>query len=162
VDLTKGVIQIGRSLVEAAGVVTEKDTKTHQVRRVSVDATTKELLSEYHSKVLTLCVDAGGHLPDNSFVFSHDPEGRTPWRPGYVTAAFCRLRNELGMRSLRLHDLRHASASFLLAGGVDVKTVSVRLGHAQTSTTLDIYAHMINQADDRAASMLGAFLDEKG
>lgn len=162
VDLAKGVIQIGRSLVEAAGVVTEKDTKTHQVRRVSVDTTTKELLSEYHSKVLTLCVDAGGHLPDNSFVFSHDPEGRTPWRPGYVTAAFCRLRNELGMRSLRLHDLRHASASFLLAGGVDVKTVSVRLGHAQTSTTLDIYAHMINQADDRAASTLGAFLDEKG
>ena len=162
VDLSRGVVRIASALVEAAGVVTEKDTKTHQVRRVSVDAATTALLGEYRGELEELCASAGGTLSKDAFVFSHQPDGSTPWRPNYVTLAFCRLRDRLGLDGLRLHDLRHASASLMLASGVDVRTVSGRLGHAHASTTLDIYAHMIHQADERAATALGALLDGAG
>lgn len=53
-----------------------------------------------------------------------------------------------------LHGLRHTSATLLIAENVDVKTVSSRLGHAQTSTTMDIYAHALKQLDEKAASAL--------
>ena len=138
IDLELGIVRIGRSIVEAGGIVTEKDTKTHQIRGVSIDVTTRGLLKDYRRELDTTRRDLGNCLSESAFVFSHDPQGNDPWRPGYVTSAFCRLRNKLGLANLRLHDLRHASASLLIASGIDIKTVSARLGHAQSSTTLDI------------------------
>ena len=58
-----------------------------------------------------------------------------------------------------MHDLRHFAATTMLVGGVDIRTAAGRLGHAQSSTTLDIYAHFVRAADERAASGLGAVLD---
>lgn len=162
VDLHKGEVRIGRALVEAGGVVTEKDTKTHQVRRVAIDAGTVALLRDYQRELDELCRSAAGTLAKEAFIFSHLPDGSKPWRPNYVTLAFCRLRDQLGLTGLRLHDLRHASASLLLASGVDVRTVSGRLGHAHASTTLDIYAHMVDRADERAANALGKLIDGVG
>lgn len=53
-----------------------------------------------------------------------------------------------------LHGLRHTSATLLISENVDVKTVSSRLGHAQTSTTMDIYAHALKQMDEKASNAL--------
>lgn len=55
---------------------------------------------------------------------------------------------------IRLHDLRHTSATLLLSEGVDIRTVANRLGHSQTSTTLNVYAHALPAADERAARIL--------
>ncbi|MGC8513797.1 MAG: tyrosine-type recombinase/integrase, partial [Acidimicrobiales bacterium] len=120
VDLSRGEVRIGRAIVEAGGVVTEKDTKTHQVRRVSIDPGTVEMLREYRSELGELCTSAGGALSKDAFIFSHQPDGSTPWRPNYVTLAFCRLRDRLGLDGLRLHDLRHASASLMQMSDVVV------------------------------------------
>ena len=56
------------------------------------------------------------------------------------------------------HGLRHTSATLLIAGKQDVKTVSSRLGHAQTSTTMNIYAHALQEGDQRAADTLETIL----
>ena len=53
---------------------------------------------------------------------------------------------------------RHTQATYLLAGGEDVKTVQQRLGHQQASTTLDIYAGFIPAKDMEAASKIGVLL----
>ena len=55
---------------------------------------------------------------------------------------------------IRLHDLRHTNATLLLANNIDIETVSHRLGHAQCSTTLDIYAHAVPEMDRRASELL--------
>lgn len=55
---------------------------------------------------------------------------------------------------IRFHDLRHVSASLLLAENVDIVTVSRRLGHAQVSTTLDVYAHAFEKKDVTASDTL--------
>ena len=52
------------------------------------------------------------------------------------------------------HGLRHTSATLLIAGHTDAKTVSARLGHAETSTTLNIYAHSLMNADKVAADTI--------
>ena len=62
---------------------------------------------------------------------------------------------------MRLHDRRHFNASALLAEGTDRRTVSGRLGHAEASTTLDIYAHFVRHADEKAAGTIGTVLDSR-
>ncbi|MBK8559091.1 MAG: tyrosine-type recombinase/integrase [Dehalococcoidia bacterium] len=56
---------------------------------------------------------------------------------------------------MRIHDLRHSAASMLLADGVPVKVVSETLGHADVSTTLSIYAHVLEGAQEQAAKYMG-------
>ena len=55
-----------------------------------------------------------------------------------------------GMRYVNIHSFRHLNASLLINSGADVKTVSSVLGHAQTSTTLNIYAHSFATAQAAA------------
>jgi len=57
--------------------------------------------------------------------------------------------------NVRMHDLRHAHASWLLAGGADLKTVMDRMGHAQIMTTQK-YLHTLPDADDRALAAFEA------
>ena len=56
---------------------------------------------------------------------------------------------------LNVQSLRHTNASLLISQGVDVRTVASLLGHAQTSTTLDIYAHALDKNKRKAQEKLG-------
>lgn len=60
----------------------------------------------------------------------------------------------LMLPSIPMHGLRHTSATLLISQNVDVKTVSGRLGHAQTSTTMNIYAHSLKKLDEKASDTL--------
>ena len=61
---------------------------------------------------------------------------------------------------VRLHSLRHSNATLLISEGVDIRTVSNRLGHAQTSTTLNIYSHALQSRDAAAADCLDMALND--
>jgi len=58
------------------------------------------------------------------------------------------------IREVNFHGLRHTSATILISQNVDVSTVSKRLGHARTSTTMDIYSHSLQRSDSAAADKL--------
>lgn len=62
---------------------------------------------------------------------------------------------------ITLHGLRHTSATLLIADNVDIRTVSNPLGHAQTSTTLNIYAEALKKKDEEAANSLEDMLKRK-
>lgn len=55
---------------------------------------------------------------------------------------------------IRLHDLRHTCATLLISEGMNIETISQRMGHADTSTTLDIYGHALPAKDQEAADIL--------
>jgi integrase len=55
---------------------------------------------------------------------------------------------------ISFHKLRHTSATLLIGQNTDIRTVSARLGHAQTSTTLNIYVHGLNSLDLKASNSL--------
>lgn len=58
------------------------------------------------------------------------------------------------------HKLRHTSATLLIGQNMDIKTVSTRLGHSQTSTTMNIYVHGLQSGDERASNALENLLDK--
>ena len=63
-------------------------------------------------------------------------------KPGYITGQFSKFLKKHGFRHMRFHDLRHCSASLLLANGVQMKRIQEWLGHSDFSTTANIYAHL--------------------
>ena len=73
-------------------------------------------------------------------------------RPAKLSRDFSLLRDELGLpRNVTFHTLRHTHATWCLAAGVDLKTLSERLGHADEATTLRLYAHVLPGRDALAA-----------
>ena len=62
---------------------------------------------------------------------------------------------------IRLHDLRHTSATLLLASGIDIETVTKRMGHKHASTTLDVYGHALESVDITASEKLERLLAQE-
>lgn len=62
--------------------------------------------------------------------------------------------NAQKLPDIPLHGLRHTSATLLISQNIDIWTVSGRLGHAQTSTTMNIYSHALRKMDEKAADTL--------
>lgn len=158
IDLANLQILIDRSVIQVGRQLIEKDTKTHQARRLAIDPGTAALLHEHRLAAEQRARIVRAELSDRSFVFSDEPDGSLPWKPDRITLAFGRLCRELGVTGVRFHDLRHFAATRLLTSGVDVRTVSGRLGHAAASTTLGVYAHFLQSADHAAAAVLGELL----
>ena len=161
VDLDLGTLSISRAIsVGVQGPVERKRPKTKSsMRQIALDEGTVELLAAHRARATQRGLACGISLPPTSFVFSHEPDGSTPWRPDYVSLKFRRLRKGLGLDDVRLHDLRHFVATTLLGAGVDLRTVAGRLGHAAGGrTTLAVYAHFLQAPDREAAQLLGRLL----
>jgi integrase len=159
VDLGAARLVVSRSVAAVADGTTEKSTKTHATRRIALDAATVALLQRYRDQAAAWTEATGATLSPDSFVFSRTAGARRPLHPDNVTAAFRRVCRREGISGFRLHDLRHAHATQLLAAGVPVRTVSGRLGHANAMTTLNVYAHVLEESDERAAQVIGEILD---
>lgn len=155
IDLLRGRISFTRALVEGPHGPVLAPTKTRRAYQVSLDTETAMILAAHHER------RSGGHeqaVSGDAFVFSHDPDGATPWKPNWVTKAFVRLRRDAGIAHCRLHDLRHFMATEMLAAGVAIPIVAARLSHARASTTLNVYAHAVPGGDRAAAEQLSALL----
>jgi integrase len=161
IDLGSRELVISRALIESSGgTVEEKDTKSHQARRLALDEGTVAALTDWKTACTVRANACGVELLPDSYVFSPEVDGSLPWRPFHWTSAWRRVRAKSGIdRSYRLHDLRHFAATRLLNAGVPVRTVSNRLGHARPATTLNVYAHFVPASDQVAAEVLGDLLD---
>ena len=99
----------------------------------------------------------------SGYIFAMDPTGKRAWRPDSANARWAKTRLAAGVSaSIRLHDLRHFQATQLLDAGVPVPTVAARLGHADGTTTMKIYAHRTQRADQQADAIVGKLLGDAG
>lgn len=128
IDLERGTLEVSRSVVVVVGGVADKSTKTDRSRTVAVDEVGIDLMQRHHDLVLERIDEAGGTLPVDAFVFSPEVDSLIPYRPDNVTGFFIRVRDAVGAPEVRLHDLRHFTATQLIGAGVDVRTVAGRLG----------------------------------
>ena len=85
-----------------------------------------------------ICVDSTGKI----------------FRPEYMTDHFSLLLKKKGLRHIRFHDLRHSSASLLLAKNIPMKAIQEWLGHSTYSTTANIYAHLESNTKNTSALVL--------
>ena len=130
----------------------EAELKTHQQRRLALDIETIAVLREHRQRCEERAASLGLELRADAYVFSESPDGSTFKIPDSVTTRYDRLAARLGIKTT-LHKLRHYSATELIIGGVDIRTVAGRLGHAGGgTTTLRTYTAWVSEADQRAAS----------
>jgi integrase len=152
VDWEARLLTIEHSVYEIkGGGWAEKPTKTHQARRVGLDDVAIEVLRRHRATVDKLASELDLRIPRDSFLFSRSPVGSEPIRPDIVSKFVPRIAKAAGVNT-HLHALRHFSATQLIAGGHDVRTVAGRLGHADASITLRVYSHVLPERDREAAA----------
>jgi integrase len=123
VDLDVGVVDVRRSYRLRHGVGVEKDTKTHQMRRIAFDSETVALLTEHKRRCAERLRLLGGELTEDMYVFSNsrtfDPERLCS--PHSVSSRYRNLARRLEIDT-HIHALRHYSATELLTAGIDLRT----------------------------------------
>jgi integrase len=102
-------------------------------RVLALDPWTLQVLAAYRDRQLP--------APCDGYVFAR-PRGRL-CTPGYLTRRFARLIRREGLPPIRLHDLRHGTATLALAGGADLKVIQAMLGHASIILTADTYTSVL-------------------
>ena len=161
IDLPNRTVAISRGVVTGPNGLVEKDTKTHAARRVALDDRALAVLADHARHMHANAAACRITLAENAFVFTSTVDGSEPWYPDSASRSFQRLCKQEGLQGVRLHDLRHFVATQLLSAGVDVRTVAGRLGHRDAATTLNVYAHFLEQADRAAADVMGRLIADE-
>jgi integrase len=155
VDLRKNVVRIERSLEQTRGSLRIKAPKTKNGRRsVTISPWLAAELRSHRARQDERRLALGmGRAPDDSPVFARwNGEVRDPNR---LSQAFAAVMAALKI-NCTLHGLRHTHVSQLIAAGLDVLTISRRIGHASPAITLNVYSHMFGNTDARAADIMEA------
>ena len=144
-------IFIDRSLCQTREGLVFKGTKTEEPRKVEMPPSLPACLEAHRVRQNEFRRQFGpDYRSDLDLIFAN-PDG-SPLMPNSVSSTVSRLCRQLGLpKGASLHVLRHSHASLLLSEGVDLATVSARLGHASVRTTADIYSHAIRGKDHAAA-----------
>jgi integrase len=154
VDLDNAVLVIRTSIAQDGAKTWEKSTKTHQQRRIALDADTVALLRAYRLQCEADAAAVGATIAIDGRVFSPAVDHTTWLKPSSVSQRYRRMCARLGW-DMHLHQLRHYSATELISAGIDVRTVAGRLGHGGGgSTTLRVYSAWVAEADQKAAGAL--------
>ncbi len=150
VDLANRVVYIRQTLNDVNGhlIFTRPKTKASEA---SVPLTERAVsaLMDQRLRQETLRAEWDEAYEDGDLVFAR--ENGAPLRPDFVTKRFRALSAEVGLRPVRLHDLRHGAASLMLGAGVPMAIVSKRLRHSSIGITVDTY-HPLDPDTARAAS----------
>jgi integrase len=157
-DFARQQVRVTANYIVKQGNRIEKAPKDGEGRVLSLDLLTCELLRERFQRRRAEARALGVEVPEDAFAFSPDPAGRAPWNPDTMTHRYRRYARRVGIIS-SLKELRHYSATQLLAAGTDLNTVAGRLGHAEGSTTLKFYAQFTRPADQAAAIVIPSQLD---
>jgi integrase len=153
VDLENGRLEISANLCysKERGIY-ETTTKTGNVRFVNIPAETVALLKKYRASQAALRLANGDRWQDTGYLFTQD-DGR-PMNPTSITAWLNKFSKRRGLPHIHPHSFRHSVASILISAGTDLVTVAGQLGHTQTSTTADIYAHVVEKTKAQATECI--------
>ncbi len=155
-DIEDSSIRIRRSLgYTPKDGIFEGPTKTRQTRRVALDQVGMAVVERQREEIIFAANKVGASVAEDPYLFSPEPDGGKPFHPDSISKVFRRIADVYGWRDIHFHSLRHFSAT-QIAAGVDVRTVAARLGHADASITLRVYAHALPERDRAAAELLGS------
>jgi integrase len=151
------LIRVRETLEETKDGLRFKPPKTKAgIRDVSLPAIVTDVLVAHRKRLLERRLILGlGKLSGEDLIFPN-ALGQ-PRSPNTVSAAWSKLAQELGLQ-VSFHGLRHTHASMLIDQGIDVVTISKRLGHASPTITLQTYSHLFRPGDGKAAAAINAAL----
>lgn len=132
--------------------VYESTTKTGAERTVKLPKETMDLLRQYRVWQLETRLANGDRWIDTPYVFTGEHGGHMA--PDTLSGYLSRFEKKYNLPHIHAHKFRHSMASVLYFSGADPVSISKRLGHAQVSTTQNIYSHLIEQADTQSAERI--------
>ncbi len=159
IDFKTGIVNITKSIqyVPNKGIY-EDTTKSKKSNRViRIPPAMIKILQQHKTNQMKIKLALGDVWKNSGKVITDTMGGVI--HPDTVSSWFKGFIKRHNLPDIHIHTLRHVSATLLIAGGADIATVSKRLGHADKSTTLNIYTHAIQSADAMASEMLENMLN---
>ncbi|MGH3854103.1 MAG: tyrosine-type recombinase/integrase [Pseudonocardiaceae bacterium] len=158
-DVDSGTLTIADTRIVVNGHTVESDGKTESgVRTISLDKFTVSLLRSYLALLDRECEAFGAGYPTHDKLMRY-VDGR-PLHADTITRRFNRLVDLVGVRRIRLHDIRHTYATLSLDSGVTPKILSDRIGHSDMSVTFQVYGHRSTGHDREAAELVAKLIRE--
>lgn len=158
IDFDNKIIQVCRSsLYLPEKGVFEDETKTAGSQRAfKVSQAVIDLLKEQRLNQATQRLKVGDKWENSNKIFT--AWNGSPLNPSCLTSKFRNFKKKYNIEGITVHGLRHTNATLQIAAGTPLTTVAHRLGHTNTSTTANIYAHAIKSADEMAAEAISDIL----
>ena len=158
VHLDNKELRVNVSLVVTARGLALDEPKTPNAKRVvNLDDGTVAVLREHRRRQVELAQQLGMGLPEMVF----PREGSDEWyHPNTLRNALDRLAKNAGCPGVTLRSLRHFHATVTLKNRQNIAVVSKRLGHANVSITMDVYAHVLPGWQQEAADAFAEAMDE--
>ena len=168
IDFDNDTITVSKSVSVVAGQQITKAPKTkNSFRSVTIPHFITQRLREMKAERTRYRLSLGDYWQGASWVFIQDNGKQMSYSTPYsafedtISRYNATHREAEQLPAIPFHGLRHTSATLLIASKQDVRTVSSRLGHAQASTTMNIYAHQLKESDKRAADALENILTKQ-
>ena len=154
VDYKMNRIHIENSILYSRdrGIYEDTPKTETSIRWITLPTDTMKILRKWQLQQTEQRFKLGEYYQDQGFVFCQD-NGR-PMHPDTATDWMAKFSERHNLPHINPHAFRHTMASMLYYNKVDTISISKRLGHAQPSTTANIYAHVIEEADQRNADIL--------
>ncbi len=141
VDFDANTITINHTVVGGSRIIAKDSTKSYCSQRTyELLPDVKDLLLKLRDQQEDYKRRLGSGYVVNDYIFKN-PNG-VPYRPDSLTRSFKRALDRHELPQMRYHDLRHSTASILVDKGWDINDIKEWLGHADISTTANIYAHI--------------------
>ena len=155
-DLDGATISIVENATYARGKRYVRSPKNGEGRTIPIDSRTVAVLKAHKAQQAKARLEAGDQWADHDLVFC----GRYGWPlpPDAPYAAMKTAVESAKVPHIRLHDLRHLHATWLLEDGEPLHVVARRLGHRDPMVTASIYAHVTDKQSVKAAETFAARL----
>ncbi len=131
-----------------AELKTARSRRNVHLSELAVDALRRQRARQNEQRL-----QVGAVWQDHGLVFT-SALGRPLDGNNLRTRSFSRLLERAGLPPMRFHSLRHGAATLLMADGVPVKAISELLGHSDVTTTLRLYAHVLETTQQAAADSM--------
>ena len=158
IDFDKKLVNINKNVVRVKrGESVTKDPKSEAGKRL-IEA--PDVLIDFLRREQLACRNRmfrlGKNYHDHNLIVCQ-PNGK-PYDVDYFTHKFKQFLAREGLKIIRLHDLRHSHATYMLRLGVNIKAMQKRMGHSTFSTTMDVYSHVLDDMGREAADTLNSGL----
>lgn len=164
IDFKNNIISINQSsqYLPEKGTFTKDPKNDSSIRKVSMPKSAMDTLKRHETdekkKMLALGELWEGGDFETNFIFTQ--KNGKQMHPDTPSKWFAKFIKRKGLKKITFHQLRHTSATMLINSGINIKALSSRLGHSDTSTTLNIYSHQLKSVDKIAAEKMEEIMFE--
>lgn len=160
IDLINRSIEIKEVRVRLDKTIITKKPKTKgSLRTLYIPDDLLILLTNHKQKQEQLKKDIGKEYKGGDYVCTKS--NGIIFRPEKISMAFRNFIEKNNFPHIRLHDLRHSFATILYQNGVPIKNISETLGHSDITTTLKIYAHLMENSKKDSVNKMNDILKPK-